>query len=258
MSASKATTLEVHDIQGIVLHGYGHLSHARFVMLRVADAQDAKRWLEHIASEISSATHRRGEEELPGAQTNLAFTLGGLEKLGLPRDTLSAFPREFQMGMAAPERSRRLGDLGECAPESWQFGGPNTPAIDLMLMLYARDEATLHRSAQHAFGASMASHGIEEIFRQNSIRHDANEAFGFRDGISQPAIEGAERKVLPGQSALKAGEFLLGHIDEYGDLAPAPSVSREIDPDRTLARDSSQHHSFGRNGSFLVLRKLAQ
>jgi hypothetical protein len=67
----------------------------------VIAAQSARRWLAHIANEISSAKRRRGEDELPGAQNNIAFTRGGLEKLGLPRDTLAAFPREFQMGIAA-------------------------------------------------------------------------------------------------------------------------------------------------------------
>ena len=100
MSAAPAPTLDFQDIQGVVLNGYGHLNYSRFVLLKIIDAQSARRWLAHIANEISSAKSRRGEDELPGAQNNIAFA-GGLEKLGLPRDTLAAFPREFQMGIAA-------------------------------------------------------------------------------------------------------------------------------------------------------------
>jgi Dyp-type peroxidase family len=260
MSAASAPTLDFHDIQGVVLNGYGHLNYSRFVLLKITDAQSARRWLTHIANEISSAKRRRGEDELPGAQNNIAFTRSGLEKLGLPSDTVAAFPREFQMGMAAPERSRRLGDLGVGAPKSWEFGGPKTPEIDVLVMLYARDEAILDHSAANTLGASLAANGVEEIFRQNSIRHGANEPFGFRDGISQPAIEGGAQRVLPGQSVIKAGEFLLGHVDEYGDLVPVPAVSRELDPDRVLLPDPAQatRASFGHNGSFLVFRKLAQ
>lgn len=259
MTATSAR-LDFHDIQGIVLNGYGHLNHSRFVLLKIADAGAAKRWLTHIVSQITSAKRRRGDDELPGSQTNIAFTLSGMEKLGLPPETLSVFPREFQMGMAAPERSRRLGDLDANAPETWQFGGPKTPAIDLLLILYGRDEATLEQATKRTFDPSPASNGIEEIFRQSSIRENANEPFGFRDGISQPTIEGASDKVLPGQSILKAGEFLLGHVDEYGDLVPVPTVARELDPLRILTSDSSQpaRASFGHNGCFLVLRKLAQ
>jgi len=43
-------------------------------------------------------------------------------------------------------------------------------------------------------------------------------------------------------------------------LVPVPSISHELDPDRILTPAPSQRtrHSFGHNGSFLVLRKLAQ
>src|SRR5271156_57631 len=140
MSDAPLGHLDFHDIQGIVLNGYGHLDHSRFLFFRIADAGAAKRWLTAVASQVSSAKRRRSEDELPGSQTNIAFTRSGMEKLGLPRDTLTAFPREFQMGMAARERSRKLGDLGPNSPEAWQFGGPNTPAIDLVVMLYGRDE----------------------------------------------------------------------------------------------------------------------
>jgi len=253
------TALDFHDIQGLVLNGYRHLNHARFVLLQIADADATKRWLAHVANHIGSARRRRGEEELPGSQINLALTLSGLSKLGLPQETLEAFPREFQMGMDAPERSRRLGDVGECAPERWQFGAPTTPRIDLLLMLYARDAATLDQSTHQALSTAPSSNGVEEVFRQHSVRHDDKEPFGFRDGISQPAIEGSGQRP-PGQAILKAGEFILGHVDEYGDLVSVPSVPRKLDPAGVLTPDLSHptHSSFGRNGSYLVLRKLEQ
>ena len=116
MSIAPVTALDFHDIQGLLLNGYGHLNYARFTFLKVSDAEGAKRWLSQVVNQISSARRRRSEDELPGSQTNLALTLSGLRKLGLPSETIAAFPREFQMGMAAPERSRRLGDVGACAP----------------------------------------------------------------------------------------------------------------------------------------------
>ncbi len=56
---------------------------------------------------------------------------------------LRPFHASFRWEWRTPERSRRLGDVGACAPENWQFGGPNTPAIDLLVMLYAVDQAVL-------------------------------------------------------------------------------------------------------------------
>jgi Dyp-type peroxidase family len=71
---------------------------------------------------------------------------------------------------------------------------------------------------------------------------DEREAFGFRDGISQPAIEGTD---IPGsnphESPLKAGEFVLGYPDELSERPAIP-----------------QPGILGRNGSYVAFRKLHQ
>lgn len=71
---------------------------------------------------------------------------------------------------------------------------------------------------------------------------DEKEPFGFKDGISHPAIEGSG---VPGtnplEAPLKAGELVIGYRDEMGGLPPAPL------PD-----------VLGRNGSYVVFRKLRQ
>src|SRR5262249_45249953 len=68
------------------------------------------------------------------------------------------------------------------------------------------------------------------------------EHFGFRDGISQPAIEGSG---IPGtnskETPLKAGEFLLGYRDETGGFPRMP-----------------QPEILGRHGTYVVFRKLHQ
>ena len=55
-------------------------------------------------------------------------------------------------------------------------------------------------------------------------------------------------------------ELNLGYLDEYGEVAPLPTVSRELDPNGILAIDPSQptRSIFGYNGTFIVIRKLAQ
>ena len=68
------------------------------------------------------------------------------------------------------------------------------------------------------------------------------EHFGFRDGISQPAIKGLEEniqkvrdevsgggKLTPGKGRwepLETGEFLLGYTDELGEIPIAPGAAR--------------------------------
>ena len=71
---------------------------------------------------------------------------------------------------------------------------------------------------------------------------DGREQFGFKDSISQPAVEGTG--ILgsnPHEAPLKPGEFVLGYEDENGDLPPVP-----------------QPDVLGRNGTYAVFRKLHQ
>ena len=71
---------------------------------------------------------------------------------------------------------------------------------------------------------------------------DGREQFGFKDSISEPAVEGTS--ILgsnPHEAPLKAGEFVLGYRDETGDVPPIP-----------------QPEVLGRNGTDVVFRKLHQ
>jgi len=65
-------------------------------------------------------------------------------------------------------------------------------------------------------------------------------SLGFKDGISQPAIEGSG---IPGtnpyEEPVKAGEFVLDYQNETGDLSPM-----------------AQPEVLGRNGTYVVFRKL--
>ena len=68
------------------------------------------------------------------------------------------------------------------------------------------------------------------------------EAFGFKDGISHPAVQGSG---IPGtnpkEQPFKAGEFILGYPDEIGEVEPMP-----------------RPEVLGKNGSYIVFRKLHQ
>src|SRR4051812_19523972 len=135
--------IDVSDVQGLVVAGYGQLKAACFVMLSLNDGAPssngaARAWLQRLAGEVTTSGERPAERAL-----NVAFTHHGLLALGLPADVAGAFSNEFIGGMAVPHRSRILGDVGDSAPEHWQWGGPTTPAVDVLLMLYARDEAGL-------------------------------------------------------------------------------------------------------------------
>jgi deferrochelatase/peroxidase EfeB len=111
------------------------------------------------------------------------------------------------------------------------------------------------------------------------------EHFGFHDGISQPDIEGSP-KPSTGKEQIKAGEFILGYRNEDGNLPLTPTISAKYDvhnrlqpvtpgsqlkskcPVRgilygltrmfALSSQECELKDFGRNGSYLVLRKMSQ
>lgn len=214
-------TLELADVQGLFARGYGDLKSAAFLLLRVDDPAAARRSLGELA--ITHAEDRRPEHAL-----NIAFTSSGLERLGLPGEDLGQFSNEFVAGMTTAHRTRILGDVGENAPERWDWGNHTTP-VDAVLLLYARDEASLRPLEQPPAGFSLAR-------RLGTADLDGFEPFGFRDGISQPFVEGLG-KTGPREQTVRAGEFLLGYENEYGHTLDVPLL---------------------RNGSYLVFRQLRQ
>ena len=124
--------------------------------------------------------------------------------------------------MTTPHRTRILGDLDENAPEHWDWGGPRGP-VDAVLLLYARDVAglvTLEEEQTRLLGHG----GLAVVRRLGTSDLDGFEPFGFRDGISQPFVEGLG-KTGPPEQTVRAGEFLLGYENEYG-LTPCSTRHR--------------------------------
>jgi Dyp-type peroxidase family len=157
----------------------------------------------------------------------------------VPRDSLDTFAWEFRQGMAA--RAKELGDTGESSPENWEkpFG---TPDIHVVIVAVSPDTQRLEAALDRARKTYQEMRGITAIWRQNChALPTEKEPFGFRDGISHPAIEGSG---IPGtnprEQPFKAGEFVLGYRDELGGV------------------QIPQPEALGRNGTYIVFRKLHQ
>jgi Dyp-type peroxidase family len=257
--------LEFDDIQAYILSGYSHKPYSCFFFYEIIDAALARHSIRDLLPHITYARRREPSESIPTTATNVAFTVGGLRTLGLDDAAIASFPREFNGGddytgaanpMAMPASSAVLEDVGQSAPEHWQFGGPNTPPVHVLLMLFASDKALLDDFIKK-MGAH-AKHGLRLVYHQHSNREGEREAFGFSDGISQPAIEGSYMPVKPGQQVVKAGEFILGYTNEYAMNPPTPVVAVANDPENLLPVLSPGQKDLGRNGTYLAVRKLRQ
>jgi Dyp-type peroxidase family len=227
--------LELGDIQGNVLRGY-RFPHAAFVALTIRRERAGRRLLAALHPLVTDARTWHGDG--PDTTLNLAISHQGLRRLGVAGSVLESFPAEFAQGMAV--RAGHLGDLGASAPERWERG-LRPGQIDILVMLQAGTESLLRKSRGHLLGQlghGVAVAGCEEGRALWSDAGWPREHFGYRDGISQPAIRGISRSDIT--PPLEPGEFVLGYRDEDGGLPEAP-----IPP-------------FGRNGTFMVYRKLAQ
>ena len=269
---------DMHDIQGFVISGYAHLPCVSYLLLRVNNAPTVRQWLGQLVNEVTTS---EGKELI--SCLNVAFTYNGLKRIGLDEETLDTFSRPFVEGMTTQHRSRILGDGAENAPVNWDWGGnlksePTMPdetrAVDLVLLLFGKDETTLD-SLVNQHRAQFAEAGLTEVAALGAGRQpDIHEHFGFADGMGQPAIEGTiQTRDAAVRNVIKTGEILLGYVNDYGKLADTPSLKAALDPQQLLndlpAVDETEQallpgergtvrRDLGRNGSYLVFRQLAQ
>jgi Dyp-type peroxidase family len=229
-------TLEVDDIQAPLLHPRPTRYAGAAILVRIDDRRGGRELLRRLIPYVPSAAGPTVPDLEAWAAVALSFQ--GLKALGVPEDTLARFPPEFRQGMAA--RAAELGDTGASAPEHWEapLGGPD---VHVAIYALAPDDARLEATLAGALDAVREVPGVEPIWRQDTYMLETERtSFGFKDGISNPAIEGSG---IPGtnphEAPSKPGEFVLGYPNEVGNLPPMP-----------------EPEVLGRNGSYVVFRKL--
>jgi Dyp-type peroxidase family len=235
---SDAPRLEIEDIQSGVLRPRPTPYAAAYVVLRIDDPRAGRMLMKRLSDLVAPAS----DSANPTRDTwvSAALSYRGLEVLGVPAPSLATFPMPFQQGMAA--RAHALGDDGESSPEHWE---PPLGSRDVHVVLTAvsPDTARLEVAFERARQEYRELSGLTALWRQDChVLPGEREAFGFKDGVSHPAIAGSGiAGSNPSEVPLAPGELVLGYPDETGAVGaiPEPAI-------------------LGRNGSYVVFRKLHQ
>ena len=269
--------INLENIQGNILGGFLK-DHREMLFVNFSDPEGGREWLDEMADNISTSEEviafnklfkliraKKGMEGVVKATwTNIAFTYSGLQALGVSDYYLNQFPDSFKQGMAA--RAKLLGDTGPSAPDQWvsPFGNLER-GVHAVLIVEADDPRDLAEAIEEYRNMMKANGAVSVVFEQPGATLPepltGHEHFGFKDGVSQPAIRGIDtpddpqnpNQGHPGQDMLHPGEFVLGYATQIGE--PAQGVDG---PNPNPGTPSVSGPPWTKEGSYLVFRRLGQ
>jgi Dyp-type peroxidase family len=249
------TPEQEQTIQGVGLARF-RKDNRRLMFVRFGEAAGARRLLAELAprvsslwevrlfNEVFSEARRRDREGIVSATwVALGLTARAYGKLGVNLEELGAGTgvQAFKEGMAA-RSAQHIGDRAEDQSEAWIDEFKPGAEIDALLVIAADRREDLDEECDH-LERRVGEAGARIVFAETghtlSGALRGHEHFGFKDGISQPAV--AEFDPPPAEHeppAVPAGEFVLGYPDHTG-AAAAPG-------------------DLWANGSFGVFRRLRQ
>lgn len=220
-------TVDPARLQGWVARGYSHPT-VRHLVLEVRDGAAARRLLGAVTGgdpSLPQVTTAAPWRRRPDHVFNVGFTHVGLAALGLTDATLASFPSDFRNG--AVDGAAKIGDTGESSPTTWRGRLGEPDVVHVHASVHAVDgEIRDHVTAQLLDAGRGA---VREVSRFDGEKFAGGVVhFGYRDGISQPRIDGLPRKALPdGQPLTPAGALLLGHPSQFESVrfaVPSPDV----------------------------------
>jgi Dyp-type peroxidase family len=240
------------DIQGNIVAPFNK-DHQTFLLLAIDDPVGARRWLGRMVDDVATSEEvaafnrlfrlvrsRRHDrrEVIEATWVQLLFSAAGLRRLGVPENEIAEAGPAFSAGMKA--QAAGLGDTAESDPSTWEE--PYHGDIHAMLIVAGDDNEDVKAEVDHLLSEARR-HGIHELDREvghtlsGALR--GHEHFGFKDGISQPAILEIDDAPAPDDPpAVPLGEFVLGWPNQQGATVTSPAWTR--------------------NGSFVVFRRLRQ
>ncbi|KIJ35913.1 hypothetical protein M422DRAFT_179975 [Sphaerobolus stellatus SS14] len=228
-AAVSTTTLNLDNIQGDILVGQ-RKNKELFFFFSINDPTTFQRKLQSdIAARVTSAHQLLSVSTQPITAVNLAFSKTGLDKLGITDDLGDIL---FNVGQEAT--APVMGD----DLNTWLPVFLNQTIHGLFIIFSDTDD---NINSELVKIQSILGNSITELHSLAGAARPGNEAghehFGFLDGIAQPALEGFDTTVLPGQFLIPPGIIIVG---ADGDLFP------------------DSRPGWATDGSFLAFRQLEQ
>ena len=239
--------LELHDIQGLVLDGYGKLVAASYVLLSVGTVPNGPGVARRQRPRVAGHANR-------GAVSNVAYDeRGSPGARGIDeRDPRHVSRRISSRGWSTDFRSRVLGDVEASDPDAGSGAGRT---ILRCISCFFSTRPPIRARAALATAKSTRSVGsmrLTCVKRCETAASRLKEHFGFHDGISQaPSVVTAERERHSRRRVLARLSERIRQI--YG----GPQGSRRARPGPHPAA-GRRHRRFRTNGSYLVFRQLGQ
>jgi deferrochelatase/peroxidase EfeB len=242
------------NIQGLILRGYGHPYSAHmlfgFTNPERVSPVDTKAFFKTLYPLVRSA--EEWGQNRPQQMLNIGLTYNGIQALNVLKSqgALAAFPSEFQNGPWSPDSQISLGDKGDGAYGKWWWGNFRNEELHCVVHAYGLTQSDLSQLISKVTD-SARSNGLRELFglkgnqeRLTQYQLPKDEIhFGFRDGISEPALKWGE--ATADQSDLN--NFLIGYYPDDSIIQPGPS-----------SPSAGEAASFAKDGCYNAFRVLYQ
>lgn len=280
---TQESRLDLHDIQGNIVFGYGRWGYpcSRYLFFKFNNGDKARNFVSALVPLVTSSAPLAAQNKgtRPPTTTNLAFTYAGLRELGLPDQSMRSFPDDFRMGMKA--RRAILGDAGPSAPEKWDQIWQKNYDVHMLLSINGQSDQYLVERYEEVMGLLPAQvpsdpppdiellSGHRGAQGQTNLKYQsgniivvdgkptAYEHFRYTDGISDPVFKGQGRSPTETIGAGKPTRKSPASVDGWEALETGEFVLGHRDETYEYPI-APEPRLLSHNGSYLVYRKLHQ
>lgn len=229
---------DVKNIQGLIMRGYTHPYSCHLLYSFTNPGvetiiADTKTFFKTLYPFVQSAED--WGQNKPQMMLNIGLTCRGIQGLNVFKDptAIKNFPPEFQAGPWSEDSQTSLGDAGDARsdPGLWWFGNFHNEDLHCVVHAYGLTQPDLDKLVSVVVQAARTC-DLRELFalKDNKSRLTQTKPqqlppdaihFGYRDGISEPALDWNQGPDDETQEDLN--NFLIGYDLANSLILPGPS-----------------------------------